>query len=179
MLAIVILPPSLPLWATLCLGVPDQPIEPALAPATSYLAQSHLALLSGGFTILDEERFFEIGAEWRFPKATWDLIPIVGLTAIEGGSYYTYAGIRYELDLGQEFYVAPSFAAGIYNDDHTHDLGGPIEFRSALEFGWHANEWLDVGLTFYHLSNARLYDSNHGSESLVLSLGIDVLRIFR
>lgn len=179
MLAIVILPPSIPLWAPLVFGVADQPPEPRFSPAASYLAGSNLALLSGGFAILDEDVFFEIGAEWRLPKATWGLIPIIGLTAFEGGSYYTYAGLRYEFELPNQFYLAPSLAGGIYDDDSTYNLGGPIEFRSALEFGWHATDWFDVGLTFYHLSNASLYDSNRGSESLVLSLGIDVLGFWR
>lgn len=162
----MILPVVLPLWLA----------EPNAPPA--FDSYGHLALLGGRFTVLDEPNYFEVGLEWRFPKSTWDLTPIVGLTVFERGSHYIYGGLRYEIELNRDLYLAPSFAAGFYDNDGTYSLGGPVEFRSALELGWHANDWLDVGLTFYHLSNANLYSSNKGSESLVLGVSFDALRWF-
>jgi hypothetical protein len=167
------MPPHGPLFAVL-LAASGGDRPPPAAPRAGAV---ELALLSGGFAVLDDDHEFEVGLEGRFRPSFLGLRPIFGATAIEGGQSYLYVGVRYEHALGHGFHVAPSLAAGVYDEDGGIDLGGPIQFRSALEIGWRPNDWSTVGLVFYHLSNASLYDSNSGSESLVLGVGVDVLAL--
>jgi hypothetical protein len=62
----------------------------------------------------------------------------------------------------------PFTGAGLYEEGDGKDLGGPVEFRSGLEVAVRAGARWWVGLSYYHLSNAVLYDRNPGEESLVL-----------
>lgn len=168
-------------WVALPLWLAGSHGGPLCAPRDERPAdRGHFALSIGRFALADLETdgFDELTGEWRFPRTRWGLQPIAGLTLIEGGASYAYAGLRYELDLGADFLLAPSFAAGIYDDDNSFDLGGPVNFRSALELSWRATDAITLGLTFYHLSNGRLYEENDGSESLVLTVGLDLFELF-
>jgi hypothetical protein len=44
-----------------------------------------------------------------------------------------------------------------------------IEFRSGIELSRRLGERSRLGVSFFHLSNAALYNFNPGSESLVLT----------
>lgn len=156
-----------------------QEASPESAAARSEPRLGHLALLWGGFALDEPEHFWEFGGEWRLPELGAGIGPIAGLSFFEGGSTYTYAGLRWEVDLGRDLFLAPSFAAGLYDENDGFALGGPLEFRSALELGWHWHRASSLSLTYYHLSNASLYEENGGSESLVLSLGLDLTELWR
>jgi hypothetical protein len=149
-------------WMTAQEGGVSEPPPPA----------PQLAVLTGGFAVHDEKAYGEVGFEWRLPpQGRWGLRPFAGITWIEGDSYYTFGGLRYEADLGRGFYLAPSLALGIYEQGDSPDLGGPLEFRSSLELGYRVSDRVTLGLSYYHLSNSSLYESNGGSESLVLVAG--------
>lgn len=66
--------------------------------------------------------------------------------------------------------VVPYTGVGLYDDGESKDLGGPVEFRSGVEVSWRAGERWWIGVDFYHLSNAVIYDRNPGAESLVLTV---------
>jgi hypothetical protein len=150
----------------------------AVARANGENENGSLTLFTGGYSVFDEEPFFSFGAEYRFPRQYWQLQPIIGLNVIEGGGYYGYAGLRYEWEFHKHWTLAPSFAAGYYIDNDALDLGGAIEFRSAIEVDYHLNDWSSLTLGFSHLSNADLYAKNGGSESFVLGASVDVLKLF-
>ena len=69
----------------------------------------------------------------------------------------------------------PGFAVSLYEEGSTgKDLGGPVEFRSSLEFARRFAGGSSLGLAVYHLSNAGIYDDNPGSNSVILSWAFPV-----
>ncbi len=61
-----------------------------------------------------------------------------------------------------QFHVMP----GLYEQGNGEDLGGPIIFRSGVEFGYQNLQGTRLGLSFDHRSNAGLYSSNPGLETV-------------
>ena len=138
----------------------------------------------GQFDYLDDDfRSGEAGVEYRFRPIhlkrffRWKnipLVPMVGVAATSEDAYWGYVGLRYDWWLNEKWVVTPSFSAGLYEKgDRGKDLGGPVEFRSAIEVARQFSPSSRVGILFYHLSNSRIYSLNPGSESLLLvwSLG--------
>lgn len=130
----------------------------------------------GAFDILDSDKAGEVGLEYRFrPFKLWNLefTPMVGVSATDSGSFWEYAGLRYDLEIASKWVLTPNFSVALYGHGDGKDLGGIVEFRSGLELAYQFDQGSRLGLSFYHLSNARIYRLNPGSESLVLvySLG--------
>jgi hypothetical protein len=98
-----------------------------------------------------------------------DMIPIAGVMAAADGSMYAYAGARVERPLGRGWLFSPSFAAGLYYRDAGKILGGVLEFRSGLELTYQLRRGRHLGAALYHLSNGSFYDSNPGTESLLVT----------
>ena len=57
---------------------------------------------------------------------------------------------------------------GLYFKGNEIDLGGPIEFRSALEIEYKVNNKYGVGIGIDHRSNAEIYDYNPGMDAYKL-----------
>jgi lipid A 3-O-deacylase len=137
-----------------------------------------LAVYAGRFEALSEDTN-EVGLEWRWrphrfrgqPRWLPDFRPVGGVMATSSSDFYAYAGIAvpFAVSGDDRWMLTPSFAPGIYALGNGKDLGGPVEFRSALSltYGLRPETW--VGLTLYHLSNGVLYHHNPGSESFVLT----------
>jgi lipid A 3-O-deacylase len=152
----------------------------ALLAGRPAAAQPPLAIeLSGGvYEVLGEENVAEAGVELSgrpfplpgLPRFVPDPAPIGGVMANGDGSVYAYAGFRLDFPVTRRFIVTPNWAVGYYDRGDGRDLGGPVEFRSALDLAYRVSAHAAVGLSFYHLSNAGLYDPNPGSESLVLTV---------
>lgn len=155
------------LWCLLCLVVPSQ----ALAQGSEGWAFN-----LGVFDVIDSDKATEGGLEYRFrPFELWtlELTPMVGFSATDEGNYWGYGGLRYDLELGSKWVMTPHFSISLYEQGDGKDLGGVVEFRSGLDIAYRFEGGSRLGLSFYHLSNARIYELNPGSESLVLvySLG--------
>ncbi len=101
------------------------------------------------------------------PPLGWPLEWVGGLAGTDDGAYWAYAGTAYDWLRGR-WHVRPGFAVGLWERGDGKDLGGLVEFRSSIELAFEASERLRLGLLFYHLSNAGLYDRNPGSNSVVL-----------
>ena len=100
-----------------------------------------------------------------------ELIPAFGVLGTASEEvYYLYSGFRLQVPLGCRWRLTPHLAAGWYDEGAGQDLGGSVEFRSGLELAYRIKQKVLVGLDFYHLSNAVLYDFNPGANSIVLSL---------
>jgi hypothetical protein len=134
--------------------------------------------VSGGvYEVLGERTAAEAGVELQggplplpgLPRFVPDPAPIGGFMTNDDGSVYAYAGFRLDFPVTRRFTVTPNWAVGYYDKGDGRDLGGPVEFRSALDLAFRVSRHAAVGLSFYHLSNAGLYDPNPGSESLVLT----------
>jgi hypothetical protein len=151
---------------------------PDLAPV---LRESEIVFTAGAIEVHDGDPFVALGVELRLREGLLGVEPILGLTVIEENAGYAYGGLRRPFDLGGDeggFFVAPSFAAGWYEEGGAKDLGGPIELRSSLEIGYAFEGGWSLGLAYYHLSNSRLYEDNNGTEALVLTLALDSARLF-
>lgn len=155
----------------------------ALVPATPLQARepAMIAANAGQFDVLNKGKGGEIGVEMRFtprrfrwfPAWVPDVAPMAGAVGTSRGTLFAYGGFRFEVPLGEKWIVSPSWAAGLYTrDGDGKDLGGAVEFRSAIELSYRLGERSQLGLSLYHLSNAGLFGFNPGTESLVLTFGV-------
>ena len=139
-------------------------------------AADDLSLLtfSGGWFDAMQQRHdaIEGRVEYRHGKGYWWIKPFGGAMLTSDWSSYFYAGILLDVQLTDHIYVVPSFAPGIYLHGDGRDLGGPVEFRSQIEVGWRFDDGTRAGVSLSHMSNADLYDSNPGVESLMLNISL-------
>lgn len=126
---------------------------------------------SGGVSNFNKsETRFELGSEVRFPTDLWGLAVATGLYVNHDRSAWVFAGLRRDFSLfDSSWIVTPAFAVSLYSQGDGKDLGGPIEFRSALEIGYEWPSRRRLAFAIYHLSNAGIYDRNPGMNSLILT----------
>jgi hypothetical protein len=132
---------------------------------------SALAFSIGAFDALDDDTAAEVGLEYRFSpvESLYNIIPAVGISANSDGGYWVHSGIRYDIDLSDNWVLTPHFAASLYENGGGKDLGYGLEFRSGIEIAYKLNESSHIGLSIYHLSNASIKEKNPGEESIILS----------
>jgi hypothetical protein len=111
-------------------------------------------------------------------KLLWVFKPQVGMFATSKGGFYTYAGIRLDVYLGNRFVFTPSFSPGLYLEGNGKDLHFPVEFRSSAEFAYRFDDYSRLSLGIAHLSNASLGDKNPGVEALTLSYSVPFDKLF-
>ena len=125
---------------------------------------------SGGISNFNKsEKRVEAGFEVRLPTELWGLAVATGLYANDDYSAWVFGGLRRDFHLSKSWIVTPAFAVSLYHQGDGKDLGGPLEFRSALEI---AHQWPSrrrLALAIYHLSNAGIYSHNPGMNSLILT----------
>lgn len=131
-----------------------------------------LALGLGGFDVNDDESTFQVRAEFRSEHRLLLFKPMLGVMATGDLGVYGYAGVLMDVYFGRRWVITPSFAAGAYEEGDGKDLGGALEFRSAVEIAYRLDDRSRLGLAFDHISNASLYEDNPGTESLVLIYAI-------
>lgn len=142
--------------------------------------QSLLSLGIGYYDIMDDDGAADFRIEYR-PDATliWKIKPWVGTEITSEGSTWTGGGILANFDVAGNYYVTPSFGAGLYSQGGSDkDLGSVIEFRSQLEGGYKFQNGQRVGVAFGHISNASIGDDNPGTEILNLYYHVPVGDIF-
>ena len=141
------------------------PATPATATGTSW------AVSLGRFDVARDEKPVEGGLQLRLPKfslGSLELTPAVGVSANEDQGFWIYGVLRYDYRLSERWVVTPHVGVSVYEQGDGKDLGGPVEFRTGLEIACRLRRGR-LGILFYHLSNAGLYDHNPGSNSLALS----------
>ncbi len=120
------------------------------------------------------EQPFEGTVEYRFRpfflNKNVPIIPAFGVSATTGGSLWIFSSFRYDWEFAPHWFLTPSTGVTLYDrGDDGKDLGGTVEFRSGIEISRQLPDGSRVGLLFYHLSNANLYDINPGNNSFVLT----------
>lgn len=134
--------------------------------------------LSAGVFNFQGDAPLELGVELRLGRFELfelpNFRPFAGVAGTPDRNVWVYAGLGYEIELGERWVLVPSFAVSLYERGEGFFLGGPIELRSGLELDYRLPDGSRLGLIFYHLSNSRIYELNPGSESLALvwSFGI-------
>lgn len=148
----------------------------ALFTANAALAQEdHITLRAGAFDIGGTYESAHFGLEYRGVPFYHSLLPLAGISGNTDGSFYGYAGLGYDWQFAPSWSLMPSLTAGVYKDDGSNslDLGGVVEFRSGLELAYICpDNQHRLGLAFYHLSNASLYDQNPGTEILTFNYSV-------
>jgi len=152
------------------------PLFLCMALLSSVAARSEeprsLAFSGGVSNFNKSEKRIEIGGEFRAPIRVWGLAVAAGLTLNDDKSVWVFGGLRRDFSLGGPWIITPAFAITLYEQGDGKDLGGPLEFRSALEIG---HEWPNrkrLAFAIYHLSNAGIYDHNPGMNSLILTFSL-------
>lgn len=99
----------------------------------------------------------------------WDLQPVLGLSVATNGSAWIGAGAALTWRPGHTgLFGRFSSMAGVYRQGSGKDLGGPVQFRTALDVGIGQANGLEFGVGLDHRSNAGLYKQNPGLNSVYL-----------
>ncbi len=124
--------------------------------------------------VQDDNSSTEFRLEYRHQNIWRNLYPSLGLMVNTDEAIYGVFSLNYEIDLSHNFYLTPFTGVGVYEENDSKDLGGPIEFRSGLEVAYQGDNGYRVGLNFSHMSNASIYEDNPGEESLVVNVSIPI-----
>jgi lipid A 3-O-deacylase len=89
----------------------------------------------------------------------------------QGYGTYLSTGLMKKIDLSKNFFLAPSFSVGLYQDfDEGKDMGYPLEFKSEIEINYNLFKNSVIGISWNHISNADIGDKNPGSDNLLFNL---------
>jgi hypothetical protein len=124
----------------------------------------------------------EFRVEYHHDERYWIFKPIAGIMATTDNATYIYAGVKIDVYLGNRWVLTPSFAPGWYRRGHGLDLGYALEFRSQLDLAYRFDDRSRLGVSFGHMSNASIGDTNPGTESLMLNYSVPLghfERLFR
>ena len=136
---------------------------------------SFLTFQGGAFDLFhDETRGAEFGLQYRSGYRFWFMNPMFGINGSTVGNGYVYAGISFDIFIGNRLVFRPSFAPGLFLRQSGKDLGHVIEFRTAMELAWRFDDRSRLGVEISHRSNAGLgrggtCPCNPGEETLLLS----------
>jgi lipid A 3-O-deacylase len=133
---------------------------------------SHLSVGAGAFNIFQDDGHDDSSAafqlEYRHGNKFWGIFgPAIGGMVNTDGAVNPYVGVYTDLAMGP-IIVSPFAGAGYYAEGQSKDLGGPFEFRLALDVAYEFESQSRLGLRLSHLSNAYIYDRNPGAEELML-----------
>jgi len=83
---------------------------------------------------------------------------------------YLSSGLQKKINFSENVALVPSFSIGLYQEfDEGKDMGFPIEFKSELELNYYIFDNSVLGLTYNHISNANIGDTNPGSDSVLVT----------
>ncbi|TVP73414.1 MAG: acyloxyacyl hydrolase [Rhodobacteraceae bacterium] len=92
-----------------------------------------------------------------------NLQPVLGLSVASDRSAWVGAGSALTWRPGDgPAFVRITSMAGLHRNGQGRDLGGPIQFRTALDFGLARPGGFEFGIGVDHRSSARIYRPNPG-----------------
>ena len=132
---------------------------------------------AGGFDVNDNETAGQFEVQVRLNTRLRIFKPQVGMFFTTAAGFYAYLGIMADIFLGNSFAISPSFAAGVNHEGEGKELGGSLEFRSAIELAYRFEDRSRLGIQVGHLSNAGIYAENPGTEFAILNYSVPT-RVF-
>ena len=126
------------------------------------------------FSQIENEGGSIIGSEVQYShfaekdNSPWKLGYSASVT--DEGGIWIGGGILKRINIYEKINLNLSLMPGLYFKGNEIDLGGPIEFRSALEIEYKVNNKYGVGIGIDHRSNAEIYDYNPGMDAYKLVL---------
>ena len=118
-----------------------------------------------------EYRFKSFAGPWGFR-----LIPAIGAARSSNGANFIYSDLRHDFYLNDRWILVPSFGLGVFSSSEEVNLGNDLEFRSGIEIAYVFRNKMRAGIALFHLSNGGISSQNPGTESLVFSLCIPIMR---
>lgn len=126
----------------------------------------------GGFDVNDNETAAQLEIQARLNTRFWIFKPQVGMFITTEHGSYAYMGLLVDAFFGNTLVLSPSFSVGVNHEGEGKQLGGAIEFRSALEFAYRFSDRSRLGIQIGHLSNAGIYSENPGTEFAILNYSL-------
>ena len=163
--------PARPWWAVACAAT-SLALAPAAAAGEDFREPDFITIGAGAFDLNDDHTAAELDIQLRLNTRLWIFRPQVGLFVTSDAGYYAWGGLSTDIYFGRRWVLSPSFGIGGHHEGDGKDLGGTLEFRSALELAYRFDDASRLGLQFGHLSNASIYDSNPGENFLILNYSI-------
>jgi len=114
----------------------------------------------------------ELYLGYDFGTARGPFQPTVGLSVTDAGAVWVGAGAKVRWELGPDVFVEGSIMPGYYEAGDGPDLGGSLQFRSALGVGYEFAGGATVTVLYDHRSNAGIEDLNPGLETLSIRYAI-------
>jgi len=153
----------------------------AFSPHPTQAADEAMGKIGFGRFDFEDNTFAatELRLEYAGKNVWKSAFPITGVNINSDGGTYAFAGLGYDFKPLNNFYITPSFAAGLWKESSSKDLGGPVEFRSQLELGYETSDKYRVGISYSHMSNAKLYEHNPGEESIIMNFSIPLSKILK
>jgi hypothetical protein len=141
------------------------------ARARAESVPASLSIATGQYGIRKESPH-DVGIEVQLRAPfRWNLVrPLAGVLTSGSGGAYLYSGFAIELPLPAGFELNPGFAPGVVLARGDRDLGFPLEFRSSIEVAFSPARFVRLGVSFSHISNAKLGRRNPGVELLMFSI---------
>ena len=125
------------------------------------------SLSSGAAVFQDEDRGGEIFLRRDAGLRLGPFQPTLGASLTSEGAAWVGAGALYTLGRPRSVYLQGHVMPGLYDPGGGGpDLGGTLQFRSGLEIGYETAAGLRFGLAIDHRSNADIYGTNPGLETL-------------
>lgn len=129
----------------------------------------------GYFDALDDTGAMALKVDLRGNQQWFGHIdPFATLSVNDDGGYFGGLGLTGDLHVTPRWVLTPSLAAGLYGRGDSKDLGGPIAFRSGLEFAYKFQNNTRIGLEITHTSNAGIYEDNPGTETITLNYTLPI-----
>ena len=132
-----------------------------------------VALSAGSVIERNADEGSEIYLRYDLGKKLGPFGQAIGLSyGDESGSWIGY-GWTWGTSFGNSpFYTELHAMPGLYAASGDFDLGGPLEFRSGIEFGYENRKGWRYALSYDHRSNAGIYDDNPGIETVQFKVSV-------
>ena len=103
----------------------------------------------------------------------WKLQPVLGASVASNGSGWVGAGsaVTWRAQHSGLFFRT-SVMAGLHRRGAGRDLGGPVQFRSAVDVGLLHRNGMEFGIGADHRSNANIYTANPGLNTAYVFLSV-------
>ena len=134
-------------------------------------APHHLTFGLGVFDMLDDDSSVAGAIEGRSGNKLGFIGPLAGIIGNVDGDILGYAGFYADFAIG-DLIISPQTGVGAYEHGDGNDLGGTLEFFSALTVSHRFENRSQLGMRIGHISNLNLYDKNPGTDLLLLHYGI-------
>lgn len=154
----------------------------AVAAPTAGAASLPGPMLSFGVGYFDIFAQDNPAADFRLEyrhEAYWGFLrPWAGVEVTTDGGVWVGGGIQLEWQPVDNLVLSIASGPGYYHEGSGKDLGGPLEFRTQLEIAWQSHLGSRLALALSHHSNADIYGSNPGVETLMLYYQVPLSMVF-